>query len=95
MTERLPRTSWVFDRPLLRDALFWGGLTLGLVHAFDATSSVQFAQMSVVRQTVDLVWRVLMGVLIVGVIGGSMRNFVRGYRGTHAQTADEQMGSET
>ena len=84
MGKRLPRTSWVFDRPLLRDGLFWGGLTLGFVHAFYATSSVPFAQVSVGRQAVDLVWRVLMGALIVGVIGGSVRNFVRGYRGTHA-----------
>lgn len=78
----LPRTSWVFDRPLVCDGLFCGGLTLGLVHAFDATASVPFTQLSLVAQVVELVWRVLVGVLVVGVVGGSVRNFVRGYRGT-------------
>lgn len=94
MGGRLPRTSWVFDRPLLRDGLFWGGLTLGLMYAFSATTSVPFTQLPVVGQITKLVWRVLVGVLAFGVIGGSVRNFVRGYRGTRGPTPDRRTGSE-
>jgi hypothetical protein len=65
------------------------------VHAFFATSSVPYAQLSFVAQVVDLVWRVLEGVLVVGVVGGSVRNFVRGYRGTPGSAAGSRMESET
>lgn len=45
MGKQCRRTSWVFDYSLLRDGLFWSGLTLGILLAVWETSSIRFNEM--------------------------------------------------
>lgn len=93
MGEQQRRTSWVFDSPLLRDGLFWSGLTLGVLLAVWETSSVPYTELPLAAQVSGLVWQVLAGVLAVGVVGGSVRHFVRGYRGTPNEGQHATAGS--
>lgn len=82
MSEQANGTWWVFDRPLLRDGLFWSGLVLGLALAIGEAFSASFDRWALSGQVVHLGLRVLLGVGIVGVVGGSVRNFRRRLRGT-------------
>ena len=75
------RTSrWVFDRPVHTDALFWTGVVLGAAFVVLEVTSRQFDLLSVASQLIAILYRFLVGLLVVGVVGGSARNFIRGYR---------------
>lgn len=74
------RHVWVFDWPVWSDGMFWQGLVLGLVFAFFETSSMGFPDQSLLGQALDLLGAVLVGMAIVGVVGGTVRWFLRGYR---------------
>ncbi|MBW3664956.1 MAG: hypothetical protein KY469_17820 [Actinobacteria bacterium] len=74
------RHFWVFDRPVWSDGMFWQGLVLGLIFAFFETSSMGFSDQSLLGQALDLLGAVLVGIAIVGVVGGAVRWFLRGYR---------------
>lgn len=73
-------SGWVFDRPLYADALFWVGVTVGVVLVVLEASAEQFNELSVLARIIAVVFRFLVGLFLVGVVGGSARNFVRGYR---------------
>lgn len=82
MSEQANGIWWVFDRPVLRDGLFWSGLVLGLILAVAEATSASFGRLALPGQVVGLAIRMLSGIGIVGVVGGSVRNFRRGLRGT-------------
>lgn len=82
VSEQANDTWWVFDRPLLRDGLFWSGLVVGLILAIAGAASASFDRSALPGQVVQLAVRGLFGVGLVGVVGGSARNFWRGLRGT-------------
>lgn len=81
MGEQANGTWWAFDRPLLRDGLFWSGLVFGLILAVAEATSASFDRAALPGQVVQLAVRGLFGVGLVGVVGGSVRNFRRGFRG--------------
>lgn len=82
MSEQANGTWWVFDRLVLRDGLFWSGLVLGLILAVTEATSTSFGRLALPGQVVQLAIHMLSGIGIVGVVGGSVRNFRRGLRGT-------------
>lgn len=71
---------WVFDRPLWRDGLLWSGLVFGILLAVYSLSAPDFYDLSVARKVLSLVTRLVVGILVIGVIGGAARHFLRGYR---------------
>jgi len=71
---------WVFDRPIARDWLFIVGVTVGVLSMLRAV--VQSDQSGVAAFLLTVVLAVPSGVLAAGVFGGTVREFVRGRRGT-------------
>jgi hypothetical protein len=69
---------WVFDRPLHRDALFVVALLCGVAAAVGAV--VTSGDVSTFVRVYEVVGGALAGFFLFGVVGGSVRNFVRGYR---------------
>lgn len=79
-TEAKRRRWWAFDRPLLRDSLFWLALAAGVILAVVRTSSAQFSEVPLIAQTASFVGRLLIGFFLAAALGGAARNFWRGYR---------------
>jgi hypothetical protein len=69
---------WVFDRPLHRDPLFVVALLCGVAAAVVAV--VTRGDVSTFVHVYEIVGGALAGSSLVGIVGGSVRNFVRGYR---------------
>lgn len=74
-------TKWVFDRPVLMDGLLWAGVLLGVFMFVMGTTWAQFNAMSWWFLAFALLGNFLVGIFVVGVVGGSVRWFWRGYRG--------------
>ena len=71
---------WVYDRPLLKDWLFLVGLVVGIAW-LSYTWTRPDANLIPGRIAFDIAWRPFWSIFSVGVVGGSIRNFVRSYRG--------------
>jgi hypothetical protein len=69
---------WVYDRPVRRDGLFVASLICSAIAAVAA--AVTRADPSPLVVLYDVVAGAAAGFFIAGVVGGSVRNFVRGYR---------------
>jgi hypothetical protein len=69
---------WVYDRPLLRDGLFVVSVMCGVIAAVAAVVSREDA--SLVVWLYNVLGGAAAGFFLAGVVGGSVRNFVRGYR---------------
>lgn len=69
---------WVYDRPLSRDGLFLGSLLCGVAAAVGAITSVE--HVSVWAGFSNVLGGAASGFFLIGVVGGSVRNFIRGYR---------------
>lgn len=72
---------WAFDRPVLRDPLFWLALAAGALFALTMTSGALFAGRPAIQQAGSLILRLLLGFFVAAALGGAVRNFWRGYRG--------------
>lgn len=73
------RRWWVFQRPLLGDRLFVLGLVIGAL--FMARAVVQLALDGWSGAAADLLFAVPGGLLLVGIVGGSWREYRRGVDG--------------
>jgi hypothetical protein len=71
---------WVFDRPVHADGMFWSGVALGVILVVLGVSSSRFSDLPSIVQVIDVLVRSIAGIFIVGVVGGSYRNFRRAYR---------------
>lgn len=80
MTDEQRRRWWVFDRPVHADGMFWSGVTLGGILVVLGVTSYRFDDFPLIVQVIDVVVRSIAGIFIVGVVGGSIRNFRRAYR---------------
>lgn len=69
---------WVFDRPLHRDPLFVAALLCGVAAAVVAI--VARENVSVFVRLSTIVGGAFSGFFLVGIVGGSVRNSIRGYR---------------
>jgi hypothetical protein len=69
---------WVFDRPLRRDPLFVVALLCGVAAAVGAV--VTGGDVSMFVRVYEVVGGAVAGFSLFGIVGGSVRNFVRGYR---------------
>jgi hypothetical protein len=69
---------WVYDRPLSRDGLFLGSLLCGAAVAAVAITRVE--EVSLWVGLYDVLGGAAAGFFLAGVVGGSVRNFIRGYR---------------
>ncbi len=72
------RAFWVFDRPLHRDWLFLAGLGAGLVYAAYAVLHRERAAALVLAY--ELFWALPGGVMLAGIVGGTVREVVRALR---------------
>jgi hypothetical protein len=68
---------WVFDRPFRRDPLFIVALLCGVAASIVAVATGEDVSMLV--GLYNIVGGALSGFFLVGVVGGSVRNFIRGY----------------
>jgi hypothetical protein len=69
---------WVYDRPLSRDGLFLGSLLCGAAAAVVAITS--FEEVSLLVGLYNVLGGAASGFFVMGVVGGSVRNFIRGFR---------------
>lgn len=76
----MSRRWWVFERPVLRDRLFLSGLVVGVV--FLAIVVARADGRNTCAVVFDLVVAVPAGLLVVGIVAGSVREFRRGHRQT-------------
>ena len=67
---------WVFDRPLPRDPLFLAGLALGSARL--AVAVAGRAEHGAPAFLIMAATAVPSGLLLVGIVAGSVREFVRG-----------------
>jgi hypothetical protein len=69
---------WVFDRPFHRDPLFAVALLFGVAASIVAVATRD--DVSTFVRLYNIVGGALAGFFLVGVVGGSLRSFRRGYR---------------
>jgi hypothetical protein len=69
---------WVFDRPLHRDLLFVVALFCGIAASIVAAAMPEGASAFV--RLYSIVGGAFSGFYLFAILGGSVRNFVRGYR---------------
>jgi hypothetical protein len=69
---------WVFDRPLHRDVLFVVALLCGVAASIVAVATSEEVSMFV--RLYNIVGGAFSGFFLFGIVGGSVRNFIRGYR---------------
>jgi hypothetical protein len=69
---------WVFDRPLHRDLLFVVALLCGIAASIASAATSEDASAFV--RLYSIVGGAFSGFYLFGILGGSVRNFVRGYR---------------
>jgi hypothetical protein len=77
------RAFWVFDRPLHRDWLFVAGLAAGVAYAAYAVLREDRAPALVLAY--ELFWALPGGVMLAGVVGGTIRELVRALRGDRSR----------
>jgi hypothetical protein len=70
---------WVFDRPLMRDWLFLVGLVLGAVAVVQLIRDAD--EFGAVALVLAVVTGIPTGVLLAGILGGTVREYVRGRSG--------------
>ena len=70
---------WVFDRPLYRDWLFIAGLVLSLLGMIWMV--VRSNEVGAAAFVVSMALAAPSGVLATGLIGGTVREYLRGRRG--------------
>jgi hypothetical protein len=73
---------WVFDKPLHRDPLFVVALLCGIAASVVAVATSDDVSMFV--RLYNVVGGVFSGFFLFGILGGSVRNFLRGYRAGRA-----------
>ena len=76
------RAWWVFDRPVHRDPLFLVALVFGLLG--EAAVLVDRDRFGSVALVLMVLWQIPGTLLAVGIVGGSIREFVRGRRSNRA-----------
>jgi hypothetical protein len=69
---------WVFDRPFHRDPLFAVALLCGVAASIVAVATRE--NVSTFVRLYNIVGGALSGFFLAGIVGGSVRNFIRGYR---------------
>lgn len=69
---------WVFRRPVLHDRLFVAGLVVGCVVL--VATILKLSEMGWLAAVVSLLLAVPGGLLVVGIVGGTVREYHRGRR---------------
>ncbi|GGI07423.1 hypothetical protein [Egicoccus halophilus] len=70
---------WVYDRPLMRDVIFAASLLCGAAAAVVGIAGME--NPSALGALYNVLGGAVAGFFFAGVVGGSVRNFIRGYRG--------------
>jgi len=71
------RRWWVFDRPIARDPLFAAGVALGVL---GIVATIVNPPAGAAGFVFNVLSAIPMGVLFVGTVGGSVREFARARR---------------
>lgn len=80
---------WTFDRPVTKDPLMWAAIAIGVVAAILAVTRADGPTSSALGGYL-LVVGFATGWFATGVVGGSVRNLARGYRGDGRSAVDDR-----